>query len=89
MINCALNYFHLFTGITQEQIDECRAAKERAMLNDVQALIDRGDNLSAKDQQGATLVRERETDREREKEIIKYAREREKERKNQVSKETE
>ncbi|KAG7325361.1 hypothetical protein KOW79_011677 [Hemibagrus wyckioides] len=43
-------------GITQEQIDECRAAKERVMLNDVQALIDRGDNLNAKDQQGATLL---------------------------------
>ncbi|KAF7704913.1 protein phosphatase 1 regulatory subunit 16A [Silurus meridionalis] len=43
-------------GITQEQIDECRAAKERVMLTDVQALIDRGDNLNAKDQHGATLL---------------------------------
>lgn len=43
-------------GITQEQIDQCRAAKERVMLADVQALIDRGDNLNAKDQHGATLL---------------------------------
>ncbi|XP_026783917.1 protein phosphatase 1 regulatory subunit 16A [Pangasianodon hypophthalmus] len=43
-------------GITQEQIDECRAAKERDMLTDVQALIDRGDSLNAKDQHGATLL---------------------------------
>lgn len=65
LIGMRLNGFCTHAGITQEQIDECRAAKERVMLTDVQALIDRGDNLNAKDQQGATLVRDRHAERER------------------------
>ncbi|KAL2085534.1 hypothetical protein ACEWY4_018854 [Coilia grayii] len=43
-------------GITQERIDECRGAKERDMLADVQALVDSGGDLKSKDEQGATLL---------------------------------
>ena len=44
------------SGITQERIDECRGAKEREMLADVQALIDSGGDLSSRDEHEATLV---------------------------------
>ncbi|XP_031440121.1 protein phosphatase 1 regulatory subunit 16A [Clupea harengus] len=43
-------------GITQERIDECRGAKEREMLADVQALIDSGGDLSSRDEHEATLL---------------------------------
>lgn len=66
VISMCLKCFPTYAGITQEQIDQCRAAKERVMLADVQALIDRGDNLNAKDQHGATLVRESERERKQE-----------------------
>lgn len=49
----------LVTGITQERIDECRGAKEREMVVDVRALIERGADLNVPDDNGATLVRER------------------------------
>ncbi|XP_062859971.1 protein phosphatase 1 regulatory subunit 16A [Trichomycterus rosablanca] len=43
-------------GITQEKIDECRAAKESAMLKDVRQMVERGDDLNAKDLLGGTLL---------------------------------
>uniref|UniRef100_A0AAR2LFP4 Protein phosphatase 1, regulatory subunit 16A n=1 Tax=Pygocentrus nattereri TaxID=42514 RepID=A0AAR2LFP4_PYGNA len=43
-------------GITQERIDECRGTKERAMLEDIRALIERGADLNAADEYGATLL---------------------------------
>ncbi|KTG03824.1 hypothetical protein cypCar_00011880 [Cyprinus carpio] len=43
-------------GITQERIDECRGAKERAMLSDLQELVASGADLNVKDEQGATLL---------------------------------
>ncbi|XP_036428016.1 LOW QUALITY PROTEIN: protein phosphatase 1 regulatory subunit 16A [Colossoma macropomum] len=43
-------------GITQERIDECRGTKEREMLADIRALIERGADLNAADEQGATLL---------------------------------
>uniref|UniRef100_A0A672GC60 Protein phosphatase 1, regulatory subunit 16A n=1 Tax=Salarias fasciatus TaxID=181472 RepID=A0A672GC60_SALFA len=43
-------------GITQDRIDECRGAKETAMLADVQALIQSGSDLNAQDSNGATLL---------------------------------
>uniref|UniRef100_A0AAY4E9Z6 Protein phosphatase 1, regulatory subunit 16A n=1 Tax=Denticeps clupeoides TaxID=299321 RepID=A0AAY4E9Z6_9TELE len=43
-------------GITQERIDECRSAKERQMLADIQSLIENGKDLNLQDEQGATLL---------------------------------
>ncbi|XP_066520784.1 protein phosphatase 1 regulatory subunit 16A [Hoplias malabaricus] len=43
-------------GITQERIDECRGLKERKLLADVRALIERGADLNKSDVQGATLL---------------------------------
>ncbi|XP_016393497.1 protein phosphatase 1 regulatory subunit 16A-like [Sinocyclocheilus rhinocerous] len=43
-------------GITQERIDECRGAKERAILSDLQELVASGADLNVKDEQGATLL---------------------------------
>ncbi|XP_041924316.1 protein phosphatase 1 regulatory subunit 16A [Alosa sapidissima] len=43
-------------GITQERIDECRGAKERQMLADVQAVIDSGGDRTSRDEHGATLL---------------------------------
>lgn len=51
----------VYAGITQEQIDECRGAKEAAMLADIQALVQNGSDLNAQDDNGATLVRQSET----------------------------
>lgn len=48
-------------GITQEQIDECRGAKEAAMLADIRATVQNGADLNAQDDNGATLVRQSET----------------------------
>lgn len=45
-------------GITQDRIDECRGAKEMAMLADVQALVQSGSDLNAQDDNGVTLVRQ-------------------------------
>lgn len=45
-------------GITQERIDECRGVKEAAMLADIQALVQSGEDLNARDDNGATLVRQ-------------------------------
>lgn len=47
-------------GITQDRIDECRGAKEAAMLVDIQALVQSGADLNAQDDNGATLVRQRD-----------------------------
>lgn len=49
---------HLHAGITQERIDECRAAKEMEMLADVRDLVLSGMELGAKDDNGTTLVRQ-------------------------------
>ncbi|XP_015242077.1 PREDICTED: protein phosphatase 1 regulatory subunit 16A [Cyprinodon variegatus] len=43
-------------GITQDRIDECREARERTMLKDVQALIQDEADLNAQDNNGATLL---------------------------------
>ncbi|XP_023679542.2 protein phosphatase 1 regulatory subunit 16A [Paramormyrops kingsleyae] len=43
-------------GITQERIDECRAAKEMEMLADVRDLVLSGTELGAKDDNGTTLM---------------------------------
>ncbi|XP_028289284.1 protein phosphatase 1 regulatory subunit 16A [Parambassis ranga] len=43
-------------GITQERIDECRAAKEMAMLADIKALVQSGADLNAQDNNGTTLL---------------------------------
>uniref|UniRef100_I3KAH3 Glutamic--pyruvic transaminase n=1 Tax=Oreochromis niloticus TaxID=8128 RepID=I3KAH3_ORENI len=43
-------------GITQDRIDECRGAKEAAMLADIQALVQSGADLNAQDDNGATLL---------------------------------
>lgn len=51
----------LCVGITQDRIDECRGAKETAMLADIQALVQSGADLNAQDDNGATLVRQRDT----------------------------
>lgn len=48
----------LCVGITQDRIDECRGAKEMAMLADVQALVQSGSDLNAQDDNGVTLVRQ-------------------------------
>lgn len=45
-------------GITQDRIDEFRGVKEAAMLADVQALVQSGEDLNARDDNGATLVRQ-------------------------------
>ncbi|XP_030611825.1 protein phosphatase 1 regulatory subunit 16A [Archocentrus centrarchus] len=43
-------------GITQDRIDECRGAKEAAMLADIRALVQSGADLNAQDDNGATLL---------------------------------
>ncbi|CAL8311565.1 unnamed protein product [Merluccius merluccius] len=43
-------------GITQERIDECRGAKETAMLKDIQALVQSKADLNAQDDSGATVL---------------------------------
>ncbi|XP_056221086.1 protein phosphatase 1 regulatory subunit 16A isoform X1 [Seriola aureovittata] len=43
-------------GITQDRIDECRGAKERAMLADIQALVQSKADLNTQDDNGATLL---------------------------------
>uniref|UniRef100_A0A8C4HDP0 Protein phosphatase 1, regulatory subunit 16A n=1 Tax=Dicentrarchus labrax TaxID=13489 RepID=A0A8C4HDP0_DICLA len=43
-------------GITQDRIDECRGAKEMAMLADIRALVQSGADLNAQDDNGATLL---------------------------------
>lgn len=45
-------------GITQDRIDEFRGVKEAAMLADIQALVQSGGDLNARDDNGATLVRQ-------------------------------
>lgn len=63
------------------------------MLTDIQALIDRGDNLNAKDQQGATLVRDgqrviqadRETNQNKQMEAVKCRKTKELSRKRKMS----
>lgn len=47
-------------GITQDRIDECRGAKEMAMLADIRALVERGADVNAQDNNGTTLVRQRD-----------------------------
>ena len=47
-------------GITQDRIDECRGAKEKAMLADIQALVQNGADLNAQDANGTKLVRQRD-----------------------------
>ncbi|XP_068604175.1 protein phosphatase 1 regulatory subunit 16A [Brachionichthys hirsutus] len=43
-------------GITQDRIDECRGARETAMLAEIRALIQSGADLNAQDNNGATLL---------------------------------
>ncbi|KAM6900803.1 protein phosphatase 1 regulatory subunit 16A [Xenentodon cancila] len=43
-------------GITQGHIDDCRGAKEKAMLADIQALIQSRADLNSQDDNGATLL---------------------------------
>ncbi|KAL3058338.1 hypothetical protein OYC64_010504 [Pagothenia borchgrevinki] len=43
-------------GITQEMINETRAATERRMLGDVQELMNQGEEVNMQDSQGATLL---------------------------------
>ncbi|XP_047424853.1 protein phosphatase 1 regulatory subunit 16A [Mugil cephalus] len=43
-------------GITQDRIDECRGAKEAAMLADTRALIQSGAEVNAQDNNGGTLL---------------------------------
>uniref|UniRef100_A0A673B9X4 Protein phosphatase 1, regulatory subunit 16A n=1 Tax=Sphaeramia orbicularis TaxID=375764 RepID=A0A673B9X4_9TELE len=43
-------------GITQDRIDECRGAKEKVMLADIQPLFQSGADLNAQDDNGATLL---------------------------------
>uniref|UniRef100_A0A4W6F8Y8 Protein phosphatase 1 regulatory subunit 16A n=1 Tax=Lates calcarifer TaxID=8187 RepID=A0A4W6F8Y8_LATCA len=43
-------------GVTQERIDECRGAKEAAMLADIRALVQSGADLNTQDDNGATLL---------------------------------
>ncbi|XP_074478518.1 protein phosphatase 1 regulatory subunit 16A [Sebastes fasciatus] len=43
-------------GITQDRIDECRGAKEAAMLADIRALVQSGADLNAQDANGTTLL---------------------------------
>ncbi|XP_013874210.1 protein phosphatase 1 regulatory subunit 16A [Austrofundulus limnaeus] len=43
-------------GITQDRIKECRKAKEKKMLADVQALVQSEADLNAQDNNGATLL---------------------------------
>lgn len=43
-------------GITQDRIDECRGAKETAMVADIRALVQSGADLNAQDNNGATLL---------------------------------
>ncbi|KAK1902002.1 Protein phosphatase 1 regulatory inhibitor subunit 16B [Dissostichus eleginoides] len=43
-------------GITQEMINETRAATERRMLEDVQELMNQGEEVNMQDSQGATLL---------------------------------
>ncbi|XP_015263018.1 PREDICTED: protein phosphatase 1 regulatory inhibitor subunit 16B isoform X2 [Gekko japonicus] len=45
-----------YQGITQEKINEMRAAPEQAMINDITELIATGQDLNATDGQGATLM---------------------------------
>lgn len=44
-------------GVTQQLIDETRAATERQMLNDLRKTASAGGNLECHDSQGATPVR--------------------------------
>lgn len=43
-------------GITQDRIDECRGAKEAAMVADIRALVQSGADLNAQDNNEATLL---------------------------------
>ncbi|XP_041817176.1 protein phosphatase 1 regulatory subunit 16A [Chelmon rostratus] len=43
-------------GITQDRIDECRGAKEMAMLADIRALVESGADVNAQDNNGTTLL---------------------------------
>ncbi|XP_051909737.1 protein phosphatase 1 regulatory subunit 16A [Hippocampus zosterae] len=43
-------------GITQARIDECRGAREAAMLADIRALIFHGADLNSQDDRGITLL---------------------------------
>ncbi|XP_077364850.1 protein phosphatase 1 regulatory subunit 16A [Festucalex cinctus] len=43
-------------GITQARIDECRGAKEAAMLADIRALVHDGADLNSQDDNGTTLL---------------------------------
>ncbi|XP_074868149.1 protein phosphatase 1 regulatory inhibitor subunit 16B [Carettochelys insculpta] len=45
-----------YQGITQEKINEMRAAPEQAMISDIQDLIAAGQDLNRTDAQGATLL---------------------------------
>lgn len=43
-------------GITQEKINEMRAAPEQAMVDDISEMIARGEDLNIIDAQGVSLV---------------------------------
>lgn len=53
---CHCNLFFSFVGITQEQINQLRAAPEQAMIGDITEIITAGLDLNRSDAQGATLV---------------------------------
>lgn len=51
------NLSHTPAGITQEKINEMRAAPEQKMIADIHCMIAAGQDLDWVDAQGATLVR--------------------------------
>lgn len=48
----------ILTGITQERINEMRAAPEQVMICDIHDILATGQDLNRTDAQGATLVSE-------------------------------
>lgn len=55
--NCLL-LIGILTGITQERINEMRAAPEQVMICDIHDILATGQDLNRTDAQGATLVSE-------------------------------
>ena len=55
LLSLILNFL---TGITQERINEMRAAPEQVMICDIHDILATGQDLNRTDAQGATLVSE-------------------------------